>query len=87
MLFVYDNLVVASGSISQFSLTVDTSQASLHLKLKVSIAWTDIPGSSTSAKTLVNDIDLLVVTPGHVAYWGNGQENGDRLHTKEQVGE
>ncbi len=39
--------------------------------LKVSLAWTDEPGSTGSGKKLINDLHLLVTSPGGTVYRGN----------------
>jgi len=40
--------------------------------LKISLVWTDYPGSSIASKALVNDLDLKVTSPsGSVVYYGN----------------
>lgn len=39
--------------------------------LKITLAWTDFPGSAGSARALVNDLDLLVYGPNGLAYAGN----------------
>jgi hypothetical protein len=38
---------------------------------RVTLAWTDYPGQSPSAKNLVNDLDLEVIAPGGTHYYGN----------------
>ncbi|MCB9896754.1 MAG: S8 family serine peptidase [Planctomycetes bacterium] len=39
--------------------------------LKVTLAWTDEPGSTGTGKKLVNDLDLIVTAPGGATYRGN----------------
>lgn len=61
--------------------------------LKVTLVWTDYPGIEGATKTLVNDLDLQVITPEGVTYRGNVFSNGvsvpggtaDRLNVEEQV--
>jgi hypothetical protein len=40
--------------------------------LRVTLAWTDYPGSLSAAKALVNDLDLEVIAPNGTHYYGNG---------------
>lgn len=61
--------------------------------LKVTLVWTDYPGIEGAAKTLVNDLDLQVITPDGKTYQGNVFSSGisvtsgtaDRLNVEEQV--
>ena len=39
--------------------------------LRITLAWTDYPGSTFAAKALVNDLDLEVVAPNGTHYYGN----------------
>ena len=43
---------------------------------KVSVAWTDVPGTPGAATELVNDLDLVVTAPDGTTYLGNNFENG-----------
>ena len=49
------------------TFTVDGTSESL----KISVAWTDEPGSTGTGKKLINDLDLIVVAPGGTTYRGN----------------
>ena len=62
--------------------------------LKVTLVWTDYPGTVGAAKALVNDLDLTVTAPdGSTTYLGNVFSGGasttggsaDRLNVEEQV--
>lgn len=39
--------------------------------LRATLVWTDYPGSTTAAKALVNDLDLVVTAPNGTKYYGN----------------
>ncbi len=39
--------------------------------LKISLVWSDFPGAVPASQNLVNDLDLLVVSPSGVEYRGN----------------
>ncbi len=55
---------------------------------KATLAWTDPPAEPGSAKTLVNDLDLVVKTPDGRVYYGNhflGANAPDRTNNVEQV--
>jgi len=39
--------------------------------LKVSLVWTDVPGTTSSSRHLINDLDLRLTSPSGNIYWGN----------------
>lgn len=39
--------------------------------LQATLVWTDYPGSTTAAKALVNDLDLVITAPDGTQYYGN----------------
>lgn len=39
--------------------------------MKISLVWTDVPGTTSSSQHLVNNLDLKVTDPDGVVYWGN----------------
>lgn len=61
--------------------------------LKITLVWTDPPGSVGSQRALVNDLDLVVSSPTGATYLGNVFERGesvegglpDRVDTVESV--
>ena len=60
------DLFTASGQTRTFTgVVADTNQP-----LRVTLAWTDAPGSTTSSSALNNDLDLEVLSEG-VVYKGN----------------
>ncbi len=50
--------------------------ASLEKPFKVTLVWSDYPGSPMAGRALVNDLNLHVVAPDGVAYWGNNFSGG-----------
>jgi uncharacterized membrane protein len=48
-------------------------------ELKVSLVWTDRPGSPSAAYALVNDLDLVVTDPDGNVYRGNNFVNGQSV--------
>ncbi len=44
---------------------------------KVSLVWTDPGGTSSAAKHLINDLDLVLTDPDGVTYYGNEFEDGE----------
>ncbi len=58
--------------------------------LAFTLVWTDYPGSAGVYPTLVNDLDLVVVSPSGKTYYGNsqpGQSGGtcDRVNNAERI--
>jgi hypothetical protein len=57
--------------------------------LKISLVWTDVPGTTTSSKHLINDLNLKVTNPNGLEYNGNygldaskwSQSGGEIDHT------
>jgi hypothetical protein len=52
--------------------------------MRVQLGWTDAAGNVTAAKTLVNDLDLVVTAPNGTTYRGNmfgGRANGETPST------
>ena len=62
---------LSTGSIATYSEQVSVSSS----PLKITLAWTDRPGS-LPAEGLVNNLDLEVVSPGGTIYRGNVFTNG-----------
>ncbi len=52
--------------------------------LRVTLVWTDYPGNPGASRTLVNDLDLEVVSPTGTVYRGNGS-SADRVNVIESV--
>jgi serine protease AprX len=53
--------------------------------LKITLAYTDAPASANAAKTLVNNLDLVVVGPGGEQYFPNGKTSADSVNNMEQI--
>jgi subtilisin family serine protease len=75
---------VSQGEELTYTFHVDGSNA----PFRATLTWTDPPAESGSAKTLVNDLDLIVRTPDGRIYYGNhflGANAPDRTNNVEQV--
>jgi hypothetical protein len=67
-LLVNDNRTgVNTGEAIEYLLNIPTGATGL----KISLTWTDYPGSTTAAKALVNDLDLDAYNPAAARYRGN----------------
>lgn len=62
---------VGTDGIQTYNLNVVTPDDSSADTLRVTLVWTDYPGSLTASKALVNDLDLEVLGPGGTIYYGN----------------
>jgi hypothetical protein len=62
---------VGTSELQTYSLTVTTPDDASADTFRVSLVWTDYPGSLAADKALVNDLDLEVVAPDGTIYTGN----------------
>ncbi len=68
-IFYFDNtsgLTTGEHFIFDFDIELDTSNP-----LKITLVWTDYPGSALSGVNLVNDLDLTLNGPQNNIYFGN----------------
>ncbi|KPA17794.1 secreted protein containing Peptidase S8 and S53, subtilisin, kexin, sedolisin [Candidatus Magnetomorum sp. HK-1] len=72
--------IVQTGDVQTFSVNVGSGSESL----KVTLVWTDPPGSPAAAKALVNDLDLaLLDANSHLHYpWRLDPDNPENNATK-----
>ena len=63
---------LSSGNMVKFIATVESSSK----PGRVTLVWTDYPGTLGAAKALVNDLDLVVKSPTGKLYIGNNFSNG-----------
>ena len=52
---------------------------------RLTLAWQDFPGTSGATKTLVNDLDLTVTTPGGTVLYPNHFGGADRTNNVETI--
>ena len=64
--FVNETTALSTGQKATYSF-----QAVSGKPLKISLVWTDAPGSTTASKTLVNDLDIVVTAPNGQRFVGN----------------
>ncbi len=84
---------INNGDSQSFTITVPPNTG----LLKVMLCWSDVPASTSSAKQLVNDLDLTVKTPTGTTHYplvldptpanvnNNATEQPDHLNNVEQV--
>ncbi len=83
--------ITAQGDYDEYSVTVLNGSSDL----KITLVWDDYPGTPNAAKTLVNDLDLVVTAPNGTRYYpwvldpGNPSANAttgvDKTNNVEQV--
>ena len=84
---LYDFDLYVSDSVAMESLTRHTYYATVTSSLRsfrVTIAWTDPPNINWGTKNLLNDVDLIVITPDGMKFYGNSIF-GDEFNTQEKV--
>ncbi len=54
-------------------------------RVSIVLAWSDYPGSPQAAVSLVNDLDLMVVTPRRAVLYPNGLGGPDRTNNLEGI--
>lgn len=57
----------------------------LGAPLKITLAYTDAPGTAAAQRTLVNDLDLVVIDPQGRTLFPNGLGGKDSVNNMEQV--
>jgi serine protease AprX len=70
--FVDNTSGVSTGATETYNYSVTAGQP-----FKVTLVWSDYPGSPAAGKALVNDLNLRVTAPnGTTTYWGNRFSGG-----------
>ncbi|MGY3718461.1 S8 family serine peptidase [Sutcliffiella cohnii] len=64
--YVNEATALATGQKATYSFLAQAGKP-----LKISLVWTDAPGSTTASYTLVNDLDLVITAPNGQKYVGN----------------
>lgn len=77
---------LSTGQVATYNYLVKSNKT----PLRVSLVWTDYPGSTSASKTLVNDLDLKITSPSGIVYYGNDfiqpfNSEFDRLNNVENV--
>jgi serine protease AprX len=70
--FVNETRALSTSETAKYSYSVSSAKP-----LKISLVWTDAPGSPSASKQLVNDLDLIITAPNGTRYIGNDfNQNG-----------
>lgn len=77
---------LSTGQVVNYTYSIKSDKT----PLKVSLVWTDYPGSTSASKALVNDLDLKITSPSGVVYYGNDftkpfDSEIDRLNNVENI--
>ena len=81
LVFVTNNFTAAGAN---FTTNIVVGQANAG-KYVITLAWQDYPGSSSAAKTLVNDLDLTVTSPSGTVYYPNNYGTLDHANNVEFI--
>jgi subtilisin family serine protease len=81
MIQLFDRLSPATGQTNLLNITVLKNNSPLDIAL----TWVDYPATLGASKTLVNNLDLLVLDPDGVRYYPNNQTTADTLNTVETI--
>jgi hypothetical protein len=84
---VTDDSLTTRFYLDDISLQYETTTPGGKHPFRVTLVWTDYPGTPGAAKALVNDLDLEVVAPDGTRYYGNNATAGsrDRVNNAESV--
>lgn len=58
---------LSTGNTRTYTYSVESA----NTPLRITLVWTDAPGSTTATKALTNDLDLRVTAPNGTVYYGN----------------
>lgn len=77
---------LSTGQVANYTYAIKSNKT----PLRVSLVWTDYPGSTSASKALVNDLDLKITSPSGVVYYGNDftkpfDSEIDRLNNVENI--
>jgi hypothetical protein len=78
---VWNKENVSDGVSRQYCLAVNPGAT----RLRVTIVWTDPPGTPGSWRALINDLDLVVMAPDEDFYYGNALSEWDETHSIHQA--
>ncbi len=71
LMLVDDTLGIATGEMKEQQFRVNSA-----IPLRVSLAWTDTAAAPSATRTLINNLNLQLVSPTGVQYWGNQYASG-----------
>lgn len=75
---------LATGQEKSFDLSL-ARRTQAGKALRITLAYTDAPGTAAAAKALVNDLDLVVVDPQGRTLFPNGKNAKDSTNNMEQI--
>lgn len=81
MIRLFDRLSPATGETNLLTVTVLKSS----VPLDIALTWIDYPSTLGASKTLVNNLDLLVLDPDGLRYYPNNQTSADTVNTVETI--
>lgn len=79
--FVDERDGLATSQERSYTVLVNNSQRAL----RITMAYTDAPGSASASRTLVNDLDLRVIGPTGTVYYPNRLSAKDGTNNLEHI--
>ena len=76
----HDVLALTTGGTNLYRLFIESNGTA-----RLTLAWTDYPGTAGSGVKLVNDLDLLVLAPDGSVFYPNARSTPDRTNNVEGV--
>jgi len=78
---VRDEVVgLSTGQTKEFSVAALEGRP-----VRITMAYTDAPGTASAQRTLVNDLDLSVIDPSGRTFYPNGRVDKDSVNNMEQI--
>jgi subtilisin family serine protease len=65
--YVDQDYSLATNQTKNFTYAVEST----NTPLRVTLVWSDYPGSTSASKALVNDLDVKITSPSGTVYYGN----------------
>ncbi len=82
---LYYDITEPSAALQTGAHAIYSCQGSGSEPIAITLCWSDYPATLAAARQLVNDLDLLVVTPDATVHYPNGLSEPDRLNNTETI--
>lgn len=84
--FVDQDFSLSTNQTKDFTYSIESNSE----PFRVTLVWSDYPGSTSASKALVNDLDVKITSPSGVVYYGNDfsqpyDTSYDRINNVENI--